>query len=246
MKALIWRYWITLRRDKKLCISFSWPLFVIFVLYAIFDSTYSPAYLSLSATHESFVTSTTPDATTNYFVDSADFITPLELRNCTILQNFKVGIVKQDQNQSIEGYPVLSETFSELNKAYSSAYNDEFQLESVIFETAEDLETYVEKRNYHEADHALCFALEFQEYTSATDTYSFNVRMNLGWIWSTRMPQYEYEESSYNQEYLVQYGNTGFLQILTTLTSKIISEQYKKTDFDIQLLYMPMNTEEPF
>ena len=41
------------------------------------------------------------------------------------------------------------------------------------------------------------------------------------------------------------YGNTGFLQAMTTVTNKIISKVYGKEDYAFQLMYMPMNSK-PF
>jgi len=68
--------------------------------------------------------------------------------------------------------------------------------------------------------------------------------MNRGDILSTRLPQTEYEESNQNQLYLEQYAYTGFLQTMTTVTSKLLSKVYglSEDDFKFELLYMPMDS----
>ena len=37
-------------------------------------------------------------------------------------------------------------------------------------------------------------------------------------------------------------GNNGFFQLMTSVTSKIISEAYGVTNYNFQVMYMPMNT----
>ena len=59
------------------------------------------------------------------------------------------------------------------------------------------------------------------------------------------MPQTHYEESIQSQTFLPMYANAGFLQTMTTVTNKIISEVYKKDSYAFQLMYMPMNSK-PF
>ena len=52
---------------------------------------------------------------------------------------------------------------------------------------------YVTHTDYHK--HALCFAIEWDEYNVEESIFSLNIRMNYGDIWATRKPQTEYEES---------------------------------------------------
>lgn len=124
---------------------------------------------------------------------------------------------------------------------YYRPYLNSPTLTSVTFDTTEELEDYVKKFDY--AENKLCFALAWNEFDSSTHTYSFDVRMNFGDVLSTRLPQSEYEESLQNQLYLPQYANSGFLQIMNTATTKLLSDQYGES-VKIQLAYMPMNSEE--
>lgn len=68
--------------------------------------------------------------------------------------------------------------------------------------------------------------------------------MNFGSIWSTRLPQYEYEESSQNQLYLEEYAYTGFLQIMLSATTRLLTDVYKQKP-NIQFVYMPFDSK-PF
>ena len=92
------------------------------------------------------------------------------------------------------------------------------------FTTTSELHDYVEA--FHYRMHALCFVIGWQEYDPSEHKYAFDLRWNFGSILSTRLPQVEYEESTQNQGYLPQYANTGFLQTMTSVTNKILSEVY--------------------
>ena len=49
----------------------------------------------MTATDEAFVTSTTPDADENYFIDSSSgFNTAYDFRNCTLYESYLIGLVR--------------------------------------------------------------------------------------------------------------------------------------------------------
>ena len=70
---------------------------------------------------------------------------------------------------------------------------DGFSLNAKIFTNQEKMVDYVTHTDYHK--HALCFAIEWDEYNVEESIFSLNIRMNYGDIWATRKPQTEYEES---------------------------------------------------
>lgn len=63
-----------------------------------------------------YVTSSTPTASENYFGESLEegFSTSLNLRNCTLLKRFEIGLVK-DGVGGDEGFNVLQAIFEEIN-----------------------------------------------------------------------------------------------------------------------------------
>ena len=100
-------------------------------------------------------------------------------------------------------------------------------------------------RNAHSTDFKICFAIGWDEFSVEENKFGIDLRWNFGSIWAPRLPQYEYEESSQYQLYLPEFALTGFYQTMTSVTNKILSEVYDKTDYNFQLMYMPMDSE-PF
>ena len=198
--------------------------------------------MKLYATKDAYVTSTTPSATTNFFADAdSGFSTPFDLRNCTLYQYFSIGLVKQDSTGSTVGYDTLKSIYTELNDAYKSANREDgFEMELREFDTMDDMESYVKKfRNRNEA---LCFGMAWDQFDVAGNTFAIDLRWPYGTLLSPRLPQTHYEESLQNQVYIEQYAKTGFLQAMTTVASKIISQVYGVDDFKFQLMYMPMDS----
>ena len=67
-------------------------------------------------------------------------------------------------------------------------------MKAKTFDTSADLEDYVKSFSY--STEALCFALGWDEYDPATDTFAVDLRWNYGPILENRKPQTEYEEST--------------------------------------------------
>ena len=184
-------------------------------LYALIAVTlalliYNPDDLKMEATSTYFVTSSTP--TDNVFVNSeSEFETTFALRNCTVLERFEVGIVKKDKDGSDGGLPVLESIFDDLNEAYMDYWSkDGFKLKKKYFDTNSELDDFVNDRDYDSK--AICFAIAWHEFKPEDEgSYTFDLRWNHGEILAPRRPQNEYEESTQNQAYISQYGNTGFL-----------------------------------
>ena len=157
---------------------------------------------------------------------------------------FQVGLIRQDSSGSTEGYTVLEAVFDELASAYATANADVggYTLSKLDFETDSDVDDYVHEFNYKKK--GLCFVLGWNEFSPSEHKFAIDLRWNYGTILNTRLPQVEYEESSQNQLYLLQYASTGFLQAMTSVTNKILSEVYGSDSHSIQMLYMPMNSGE--
>ena len=88
---------------------------------------YRPATLQLEAVNGAYVASNTPNSGENNFVTSSDdggFETALNLRNCTLLQRFEIGVVTQDSSGGTEGLPILEAVFNDLAEAYRTANAD--------------------------------------------------------------------------------------------------------------------------
>ena len=143
-----------------------------------------------------FVTTTTPSASENYFVaEDSGFSTDIDLRNCTLTKSFKVGLVQSEGNE--EAYSLLEGIFDEISNMYDS--NNEgvgTKLEIMQFSSTEELEDYVDDFKYFQ--NRLCFALDWQEFNPDAHIYKLQIRMNYGDVPDTRLPQMEYEESTYN------------------------------------------------
>ena len=69
--AKLWRYGIVLRRNKwKIC-GICYPTVIAMLIMWLFVAIYNPDTIQLNSTENAFVSTTTPNATTNYFVDSS-------------------------------------------------------------------------------------------------------------------------------------------------------------------------------
>ena len=168
-------------------------------LLALVLILYQPVQLESIATNDWHVTSTnTLDMT--FYDPTSGFTGDLMLKNCTLYKRFQIGIVIEDDNGNDQGVPILAAVFRDIAAAYSNAHAGNFSLVSKSFQTNAELDSHVKGWSYR--DEALCFAFGWKEYNVATQTFKFNLRMNYGDILATRMPQYEYEESSQNQLYL--------------------------------------------
>ena len=103
------------------------PLF-LYILILVMCSVYTPKQIMLNATApgQYYVTSTTPNATENYFY-SADsgFNTSLSLKQSSLYNNTSVVLVLGSNEQ---GNAVLQAIFDELNQAFASASNEGLQL----------------------------------------------------------------------------------------------------------------------
>ena len=119
---------------------------------------YTPKQLQLSATRPGYyyVTSTTPNATDNYFY-SADsgFNTSLSLQQCSLYNDTTVGLVLSSDEH---GNAVLWAIFDELNKAFVSASDEGLQLFKREFDSRDEMNDYVKKVAYRDND-SMCFAL---------------------------------------------------------------------------------------
>jgi len=240
--TILWRIRKTLSRDVKswfrICL---FPVIVSFSILIIVE-IYNPARLSLQSTSNAFVTSTTPNATQNYFYEpSSGFSTELALRNCTLNKWFNVGLVKSGG----EGDAILDSIFNEISGAFRSAHqNDSYTLVAKDFSSKAELEAYVKQTSYRKD--GLCFNLQWGEFNKDTSTFTMNFGFNFGDLYETRRPQVDYLYSTYSQLFVGQWGNTGFLQLMTTTTNKIISDVYKlpANSYNFQLMYMPLDTNE--
>ena len=95
------------------------------ILTSVF--TYDPAEFMLTATGDSprspYVTSTTPNATDNYFVEpGSGFNTHLNLRPCTLYKSSLIGLVKNssETEEAKQGNAVLDSIFDEINGAFTT------------------------------------------------------------------------------------------------------------------------------
>lgn len=206
VSALLWRIRKVLWRDKmNICKVFTFPLVVITLILSALV-TYSPADLQLSAVKSAYVTSSTPNATTNNFYDDqSGFNTPLVLKNCTLYEYFNIGVVKTGG----PGDAVLDSIFTELNDAYASAYNDKFSMSQMDFDSWDDMASYVQRTDYR--DNGLCFAISWATFDTTSHTYSIDISHNFGNLFETRNIQTSWEDSLYNQGFLSKYANYGFL-----------------------------------
>ena len=78
---------------------------------------------------------------------------------------FEIGLIKQDSSGGTEGYSVLEAVFKELADAYETSYagtSHIYKMNRKDFETNDDIDEYVSSFSY--ADHALCFAIGWQEF----------------------------------------------------------------------------------
>jgi len=168
-------------------------------LLALVLILYKPVQLQSIATNDWHVTSTnTLDMT--FYDPTSGFTDDLMLKNCTLYKRFKIGIVIEDDFGNDQGVSILAEVFRDIAAAYSKAHAGSFSLEGKSFQTNAELDSHVNSWSYR--DEALCFAIGWREFNVATQTFKFDLRMNYGDVLATRMPQYEYEESSQNQLYL--------------------------------------------
>ena len=109
---------------------------------------YKPANLQLNATDNAYVTSTTPDADDNYFIDSTSgFNTAYDFRNCTLYESFGIGLVRTSDefgsDVQSKGDSVLTEVFNEINSAYKTATNNKFYFRLEWYDDNADLKDYV-------------------------------------------------------------------------------------------------------
>ena len=73
------------------------------------------------------------------------------------------------------------------------------ELSITAFSSMDDLDSYANKRHY--VDERLCFALAWKEFNPDENIFQLYIRMNYGDVPDTRLPQNEYEESKYDQNY---------------------------------------------
>ena len=116
-------------RQKGSIFPIVFPVVGIIMLFIAAVSIYAPTVIQLQSTSHAYVTSTSPNIDTNYFYDdSTVFHTTLALRNCTLLERRKIGIVKyksDDETVSQQSLEVLEAVFDEINEAYQSAYKNQ-------------------------------------------------------------------------------------------------------------------------
>lgn len=149
-------------------------------------SIHDPDILMLKAPEQYFVTSTNP--LDNKFLNDPEFVTPISLHNCTLYEQFQVGIVKQDSNGNTDGFEVLMAVYDDIAAAYAKINQDTgYRLEPYFYETSDDLNDNVLTKNTYRFD-ALCFALAFDEFEPTQNKFAVDVRMNFGKILAPRRP----------------------------------------------------------
>lgn len=104
--------------------------------------------------------------------------------------------MRQDNNGSEDGYPVLEAVFEELAARYSTDEGGDFTMSKLTFNTQTELDDYVNEFEY--VHHALCFAIAWEEFDKENSKFHFDLRMNFGDVLSPRLPQTEYEDSLQN------------------------------------------------
>ena len=145
------------------------------------------------------------------FYDDADFQSSYLLKNCTLRERYIIGIVKEDDKGSSDGWEVMLAVFKDISERFNAANAAYGQpvMKSKIFDREADLDDYVSEFNYPKE--AMCFAMQWQEFNVETKTFDFAMRMNHGETLANRYPQTHYEESIANQLYLEEYSWTGML-----------------------------------
>ena len=74
-------------------------------------------------------------------------MTPISLHNCTLFEQFDIGIVRQDSNGNTDGLPVLEAVFEDFAAAYAKENQDTgYRLTKYIYETTADLEDHVKAK----------------------------------------------------------------------------------------------------
>lgn len=187
--------------------------------------TYPSADLQLYATKEGmfYVTSTTPNATENNFYNAqSGFNTPISLRSCSLYNDVLIGIIEEDGADQANA--VLHTIFDEINQAFASASTEGLQLYKKVFASRDEMNDYVRKKDYRER--SMCFGIGWHEFDSVTHSYAIDMSYNFGDFYENRLPQTYYENSIYCDYCLSQQGNMGILQLMTTVTSRVINDVY--------------------
>ena len=131
--------------EKRRILIVFWPTIVtMLVLIVASVVLYNPAQLQMDATEDPYVTST---ASPLQFIDSS-FMSEFRLHNCTLNNQFRIGLVNEDQNGNTDGFPVLQSIYDELAERYAEDEGNGFTMSQINFKTEADLNEYVDKYDY--------------------------------------------------------------------------------------------------
>lgn len=106
-----------------------------------------------------------------------------------------VGVVQNGYTED-GAIDILNAVFDEINGAYMTAHNGEKSLKKVDFASYDHLDDYVMSLSYERQP--LCMMFGWEEFKPEENTFSIKFGYNVGVMYPSRLPQYEFEESLYS------------------------------------------------